>query len=104
MFLNLLLLLLLFKNVFNTHTYSVISIHHQCLYTAFEHSFHQCNIKPQAKISPHFGLFNSEQPSASGGLRPTDPLLYNSQFPGPAITKHSVTPLFLHNEFPVIDA
>ena len=62
-----------FNIFFNTHTYSAISIHAQCLYTAFEHSFHQCNIteiKPQTKISPQFGLFNSEKPLASGRLRP----------------------------------
>ena len=47
-------------------------------------------IKPQAKISPQFGLFNSEKPSVSRGLRPPNPLLY---FLGPAINKHSVTPL-----------
>ena len=61
-------------------------------------TLHQCNrniteIKPQAKLSPQFGLFNSEKPSAFGALRPPDPLLYNYQFLGPAITKHSVTPL-----------
>ena len=38
--------------------------------------FHQCNIteiKPQAKVSPQFGLFNSKKPSASGGTAPQTP-------------------------------
>ena len=45
-----------FKHFF---TYSVISIHDQCLYIAFEHSFHQCNIteiKPQVGPSHKFPL------------------------------------------------
>ena len=78
------------------HTVIVISIHDQCLYTPFKHSFHQCNIteiKPQVKIYPQFGLLNTEKPSASGVLHHPDPLFYNFQFLGPAITKHSVTPL-----------
>ena len=87
---------LLFIYFFNIHTYSVILIHDQCLYTAFEHSFRQSyitEIKPQARISPQFGLFISENPSVSVELCPPDPLFYYSQFLGPAITKHSVMPL-----------
>ena len=44
-------------------------------------TFHQCNtteIKPQAKISPQFCLFNSQKPSDSGELHPPASLLYNS--------------------------
>ena len=68
--------IIIILNFLNIHTYSVLPIHDQCLYTAFRHSFHQCNtteIKPQAKISPQFGVFNSEnceRPWESGVLRP----------------------------------
>ena len=85
------ILILIFKKFFN-HTSSVISIHDQCLYTTFEHSFHQCKIteiKQQATFFSQFGLFNS----ASRGLHPQDSLLYNSQFLSPAITKHFIMPL-----------
>ena len=54
-------------------TYSVISIHDQCLFTAFEYSFHQYNvteIKPQAKIHPQFGLLTLKKRQFLGGAAP----------------------------------
>ena len=44
----------------NTLIYSVISIHDQCLYTA---------LKVKGKISPQFGLFNSEKPTDPPALQ-----------------------------------